>query len=195
MSGKTKQHAARRAVRCPQKRSINLNMREKRSGALLKLLTLSVCILLLAACVAKFGVYDRYEKLSEAERAYASVHQEYERMREELADYERVLAEYRTYSPDAALGAEVVDRLAVLDLVEKEMMPHGSVSAIQVYGSVVSVQMSGMDLVQIAEMLEAIEAYEVVSQVELKTAETEWDKPASSLSFYVDITLREEAVE
>lgn len=186
---------ARKAVKCPRKRGINLNLREKRSGALLKLLAGGAGILLLAVCVAKFGVYDRYERLSEAERAYASVHQEYERVREELADYERVLAEYRAYSPDATLGAEAVDRLAVLDLVEKEMMTHGSVSAIQVYGSVASVQMSGMDLMQISEMLEAIEAYPFVSRVELKTAETEQDKTASGLSFYVDITLGEEAAE
>ena len=66
----------RRPVRCPQKTGINLNLHEKRTGMVLTLLVGVLCITVLALAVAKFGVLDLYDRLADAQSAYAQAQQE-----------------------------------------------------------------------------------------------------------------------
>ena len=190
--------AAHRPIRCPQKTGINLNMHEKRAGAVLTVVIGCLVIALLAGAAAKLGVIDRYQRLAQAEQAYAQVHGQYTAMEEALADYDAVLSEYRTYSMDWQAGADgtvTVNRRLVLDLIEQEMMTRGTVTSLRVMDDAVVVVMTGMSLAEISEMFEAIEAQPIVKSVELTLAETERDQPASVLSFSVNITLQEEAAQ
>lgn len=192
--------AARKAVKCPQKRNINLNMREVHSPGSLKLVAGILCILVLVGGVVKFGVYDQMAQLREAERAYHQVHQQYEQAHRELADYDRVLSEYRAYSRDwmndaDAENAVSVERRAVLDLIEDEMMSRGTVLETHVQGTSVNVVMNNMRLEKIAEMLDAVRASDIVASADLVVAKTDHVPPSYVLKFSVDITLREEAAE
>ena len=204
MSKEMKREAAGRSLRIqgrlPHKTGINMNMREKRTGTVLTLVAGCVIIAILAGVAAKFGVVDLYRRLSAAQSAYSQVHSQYETVQEQLTDYNKVLTEYRTYStdwtaasPDANLPA--VDRQAVLDLVETEMMSRGTVRSILIKGDTVSVTMSGMDLDGISEMFTAMKQYSIVDNVDLTMAETESDRPASILSFSLNITLSTEVEE
>lgn len=88
----------RRPVRCPQKTGINLNLHEKRTGTVLTLLIGALCITVLALAVAKFGVLDLYDRLADAQSAYAQAQQENRAAQEKLSHFDEVLSEYRTYS-------------------------------------------------------------------------------------------------
>ena len=117
--------AGRKTLKCPHKQGINLNMREQQGNPRLTLLVGCLAIVILAGCVAKFGVIDQYRRLDAAQAAYASVHTEYTQMQELLKGYDRLLMEYRTYSMEWATdGSEdngtLVDRQKALDLLEQE---------------------------------------------------------------------------
>ena len=59
----------RKGIRCPQKTGINMNMHEKRSGAVATAVAGAAVIVLLAAAVAKFGVIDLYRRQDAAQAA------------------------------------------------------------------------------------------------------------------------------
>ena len=162
-----------------------------------------VPICVLAGAAAKFGVIDQYRRLTEAQRAYEQVHSQYTAVETALEDYDRVLAEYRTYStdwmndavdsesPNAALYA-AVDRQRVLDLIERDMQSQGTVTSVLIRDNQAVVAMSGMSLDQISQMFQKSP---IVENVELNMAETEKEHPASILSFSVSITLCREVEE
>ena len=147
--------AGRKTLKCPHKQGINLNMREQKGNPRLTLLVGCLAIVILAGCVAKFGVIDQYRRLDAAQAAYASVHTEYTQMQELLKGYDRLLMEYRTYSMEWATdGSEdngtLVDRQKALDLLEQEMLSRGRLVSLQVSGNKMVVSMSGMSLDQIS---------------------------------------------
>ena len=187
--------AGRKTLKCPHKQGINLNMREQKGNPRLTLLVGCLAIVILAGCVAKFGVIDQYRRLDAAQAAYASVHTEYTQMQELLKGYDRLLMEYRTYSMEWATdGSEdngtLVDRQKALDLLEQEMLSRGRLVSLQVSGNKMIVAMSGMSLDQISRMFDVIQQSPIVSNVELNLASTEDGNVSTILDFTVRITLR-----
>ena len=65
--------AGRKTLKCPHKQGINLNMREQKGNPRLTLLVGCLAIVILAGCVAKFGVIDQYRRLDAAQAAYATL--------------------------------------------------------------------------------------------------------------------------
>lgn len=182
--------AGRKALKCPHKQGINLNMREQKGNPRLTLLVGCLAIVILAGCVAKFGVIDQYRRLDAAQAAHASVHTEYTQMQELLKGYDRLLMEYRTYSMEWATdGSEdngtLVDRQKALDLLEQEMLSRGRLVSLQVSGNKMVVAMSGMSLDQISRMFDVIQQSPIVSNVELNLASTEDGNVSTILDFTV----------
>ena len=180
--------AGRKTLKCPHKQGINLNMREQKGNPRLTLLVGCLAIVILAGCVAKFGVIDQYRRLDAAQAAYASVHTEYTQMQELLKGYDRLLMEYRTYSMED--NGTLVDRQKALDLLEQEMLSRGRLVSLQVSGNKMTVAMSGMSLDQISRMFDVIQQSPIVSNVELNLASTEDGNVSTILDFTVRITLR-----
>lgn len=179
-------------IRVPRKTYINLNMRERRKEERVKLWAGILIIVISAVLVGKFAVVDRFALLYAAEQAQAQIHSEYVRTAEALADYEKVLTEYRAYSRDwADDGDIVVSRTDVLDMMEREMLSRGTLRSVDIQGNAVAIKMSGMSLREISEMMDRLKEYDFVEAAELDMAETERDMPADRLSFSVNISLGE----
>ena len=192
--------APRKMVKCPSKTGINMNQREKRTGAVLTLVIGLAVILLMAGLVARFGVMEQYRRLSEAQSAYGEVHSQLAACQEKLTDYELVLTEYRSCSLDGITEdgdqTVTVSRQAVLDLVESIMMSRGKVISVNILDDTVDVEMSGMSLDQISAMFAVMEAEPIVRSVELNMAATEENTASAQLNFSVRIYLGpERAVE
>lgn len=192
--------APRKMVKCPSKTGINMNQREKRTGEVLTLVIGLAVILLMAGLVARFGVMEQYQRLSEAQSAYGEVHSQLAACQEKLTDYELVLTEYRSCSLDGMTEGEdqliTVSRQAVLDLVEGIMMPRGKVISVNILDDTADVEMSGMSLDQISAMFAVMEAEPIVRSVELNMAATEENTASAQLNFSVRIYLGpERAVE
>ena len=182
----------RRPVRCPQKTGINLNLHEKRTGTVLTLLIGALCITVLALAVAKFGVLDLYDRLADAQSAYAQAQQENRAAQEKLSHFDEVLSEYRTYSMEWMEDGEDSD---LNFAVERTVMPYGTLSALQAQGDRVDVELNETDLDRIAEALSAVKASSIVESVGLELAETEKDRPADVMKCTLHIVLRGEAAE
>jgi len=171
---------ARKMIKCPQKTGINLNLQEDRQRDRRTLLIGILAIAALVTVVVNFGVLQQYRRLDKA-----------------LADYDRVLLEYRTYSMDwmTAAGSEdipaAVDRQAALDLLEQEMLSHGSLTALQITQNTMNVDMSGMTLDQISAMFARLRLSPIVDSVSLSVASTEEGKAATIMDFTVRIELRQ----
>lgn len=192
--------APRKMVKCPSKTGINMNQREKRTGQVLTLVIGLAVILLMAGLVARFGVMEQYQRLSEAQSAYGEVHNQLAACQEKLTDYELVLTEYRSCSLDGMTEGEdqliTVSRQAVLDLVEGIMMPRGKVISVNILDDTADVEMSDMSLDQISAMFAVMEAEPIVRSVELNMAATEEHTASAQLNFSVRIYLGpERAVE
>lgn len=192
--------APRKMVKCPSKTGINMNQREKRTGAVLTLVIGLAVIALMAGLVARFGVMEQYQRLSEAQSAYGEVHSRLAACREKLEDYDLVLTEYRSCSLDGITEdgdqTVTVSRQAVLDLVESIMMSRGKVISVNILDDTVDVEMSGMSLDRISAMFTVIEAEPIVRSVELNMAATEEHTASALLNFSVRINLgSERAVE
>lgn len=188
---------ARKMIKCPQKTGINLNLQEDRQRDRRTLLIGILAIAALVAVVVNFGVLQQYRRLDKAQAAYDRVHTQYVSAQEALSDYDRVLLEYRTYSMDwmTAAGDEditaAVDRQAALDLLEQEMLSHGSLTALQITQNTMNVDMSGMTLDQISAMFARLRLSPIVDSVSLSVASTEEGKAATIMDFTVRIDLRQ----
>lgn len=188
---------ARKMIKCPQKTGINLNLQEDRQRDRRTLLIGILAIAALVTVVVNFGVLQQYRRLDKAQAAYDRVHTQYVSAQEALSDYDRVLLEYRTYSMDwmTAAGSEdipaAVDRQAALDLLEQEMLSHGSLTALQITQNTMNVDMSGMTLDQISAMFARLRLSPIVDSVSLSVASTEEGKAATIMDFTVRIGLRQ----
>ena len=188
---------ARKMIKCPQKTGINLNLQEDRQRDRRTLLIGILAIAALVTVVVNFGVLQQYRRLDKAQAAYDRVHTQYVSAQDALSDYDRVLLEYRTYSMDwmTAAGSEdipaAVDRQAALDLLEQEMLSHGSLTALQITQNTMNVDMSGMILDQISAMFARLRLSPIVDSVSLSVASTEEGKAATIMDFTVRIELRQ----
>ena len=200
--------SARKMIKCPQKTGINLNLQEDRQRDRRTLLIGILAIAALVTVVVNFGVLQQYRRLGKAQAAYDRVHTQYVSAQEALSDYDRVLLEYRTYSMDwmTAAGSEdipakvirrdgsvhdAVDRQAALNLLEQEMLSHGSLTALQITQNTMNVDMSGMTLDQISAMFARLRLSPIVDSVSLSVASTEAGKAATIMDFTVRIELRQ----
>lgn len=196
MKVETKQTDARKAVRCPTKRSVNLAKRESRSRNIVTLVCGIALIAVLAAAVAKFGVIDQLARQREAENAYNATHAQYLEMQQAIENYPAVEQEYRTYSrkwmQDDTSGMFVsVDRIDVLALLEDHLLPYGKVKNLIVQAETMVVSMSGMNLEQISTMFAKLQEQPIVSSAVLNIAATaDKSADANDLDFSITIILQ-----
>lgn len=191
-----------KVLKLPTKTTINLAKRESRRKDMLTLTVGGVLILLLAGSVAKFGVIDQLDRLSQAESSYNQVHSQYLSTLQAVEDYPEVEERYRTYSRSwmnagDKNGLAKVDRQEVLDLLEQRMMPRGQVNSVSLRDSVLVVSMSGMNLRQISTMVESIREDPIVESASLNLASTEEKKKTDLMDFTLTVVLqpKEEAAE
>lgn len=198
-TAKTKAVARHKAkpVKYPTKTSINMMTcgLPQHTG---RTLSIGVCLIaLLVAFVVKVGVYDQLARLDRAESAYQTVHQQNLTLQERVADYEEVLLAYRAHamnfvSGDAEDTVVIVDRQAVLDLIEETMLTKGTLVSISLHENTAVVNMSGMNLKQISQMNAKLKQRGIVRDVQLKLAQTEEERAASVLNFTDTIYLQTE---
>ena len=110
---------------------------------------------------------------------------------------EKVLRIYREEQApvDFVCMAHGTARTEMLDLIERTVMPYGTLSALQAQGDRVDVELNETDLDRIAEALSAVKASSIVESVGLELAETEKDRPADVMKCTLHIVLRGEAAE
>lgn len=192
-----------KTAKFPTKQSVNLVMREDQAVSPVMFVLMLALIFAATFAVAKFAVIDQYARQNEAERAYNQVRSQRLAMDSEIAGYNEVLGEYRRYSM-SWLGEDeyiAADRLEVLSLIERKMASVGAVHSMSVTGDNLVVEMGGMNLKQVSDLISALSQEPSVGTVAVNVAETTKESAAmgnvwdADLEFSLIITLQAVAEE
>lgn len=185
------------SIKIPQKSTINLVIHEKSTQTMLTLILGSIIIAVLVFCVAKFAVFDQYARLDKAEQEYDAVSSQAQQLESVAATYNEVLFEYRTHAKDWVTSDSTVnvDRQAVLNLLETEVMPCGTVTSVALQGNVMTVEMSGLTLQKVSEMRTSMLQSPIVASVSVNTAASESDTQASVVDVKLTVNLHAAAQE
>ena len=83
-------NGAKKPVKYPTKRTVNLAKRESHSQSVMTLSIGTAVIIVLVVLVVKFGVLDQLARQSAAESAYNTVHAQYTEMQSAVEKYPEV---------------------------------------------------------------------------------------------------------
>lgn len=185
-------------AKLPTKTTINLVMKEERKYSTKKVAIFGAAALVILLLVLKFTVFDQYAKVRQQQALFDETHAKYAAMEEALSHYGEVEAEYRRYAMDWMNDIDSedyigVERVKILDMIEKDMMSVGTVSDVSISGQVLTVKMSGMNLEQISKMFSVLDNEPIVAALELNIAQTEENAGSQALEFSVTIALQQPA--
>ncbi len=171
----------RRHGRIPNKTDINLAViGEKKINALVALPAI-LLILLAAALFSKFLVYDRMQEVAAAQREVSDLQRQLDAGYEELADFAELsdLYAHYTYSGMTAEEQERIDRVEVLSLIGRVVLPQAGVENLTIAGNQMTLNMSGNTLQEINLLVQKLEADPLVDFCSVTTAvsKEEYDVP------------------
>ena len=178
VAAKTKGKKAGRKLRrgqMPVKRTINLaGMGDKpmRIGVAIPAILL---ILIAAAAFAKFLVIDRLNEVNAAQAELARVRSQVDAGYEELKDFDdlSLLYAHYTYSGFTAEELGRTDRVDVLDLIRRKVIPWSVVSSWSLTGNQLSINMTADSLQQINLIVQQLETEDLVDFCTVNTANTD----------------------
>ena len=164
--------------RVPTKQSINFAyVGLKRVNWTVTIIILAV-LAVFAGVVGKFLVHDYFVAVNRAESSLAAVQSELDACNEQISKYgelNEVYAHY-TYSGMTEEELALVDRVKVMDLLQRVVLPRTQVREWSVSGNLLSLGIEGDTLQDINNTVQALMADELVSYCEVHTATTDEDK-------------------
>ena len=146
LGGKTKKY--------PEKTLINL-VRFETEKSHSKDILIVLLILLCLIAFAKYGVYDQFLKLQQAQREYGVVQGQLIELQQANSNYDEIKKEYDRVTEWYMTEAEksVIDKMDVLKMLEEDLMPYVEVMNLSVAGSMITAQTGNTDLETVAEFL------------------------------------------
>lgn len=166
---------AKRALRrsqIPTKRSINLAVvgeKHVRYGLAVPGVLL---IIVAAALFSKFLVFDRLAEVAAAQHEVVVLQNRLDAGYEELAGFDDLneLYAHYTYSGMTAEELRRTDRVEVLSLIERVIMPRAGVQSWSLTSNELTINMTGQTLQQINLIVQALEADDLVDFCTVTTA-------------------------
>lgn len=155
----------------PSKRTINLYYKEDKTTrpSTIALYVLFIAVVLLA--VSKVVVFDRLDELAKVEKQTKELQAHYDEQMEKLKELKEISSQYSRYSFSYLREDEILcDRMDVLEMLEQTVYKYGKVDSVSVAEDIVSVNFSGTNLEETAQLLKLVEQYEIVERVEVNTA-------------------------
>jgi hypothetical protein len=114
-----------------------------------------------------------------------------EQYEQQLADYDEISWQYSLYSATEEESAQV-DRMEVLDLLDKTVRAEAEIESVTVEGTQVLVQFSTKDLQQTARLVQQLESSPIVAHTTVNSAfTTERGQTAVSTSILMDLQKEE----
>lgn len=137
-------------------------------------------LIILAACAvfAKFAVADRFIAVSEARAEVTRLQSELDAaysLKESFGDLNDRYAHY-TYSGMTEEELGRVDRVEVMELLRRDVLPRMEVDSWSVNGNVLTLSVSGRTLQEINEMMQMLLADEIVDYCTVSTAQMSQEK-------------------
>lgn len=170
----------------PEKRTLNLVIKEKKSIDPMKWIPGVIVVLILAALFGKFAVYDRYAALEDAENELASQKQQLQDTLDAMSDFNEVQENYNKYSY-TGYDRTIADRLDVLDLLERQVFPVCEVQSMAISGKTINMSLTDLNLSQVSQLIASLEAEPLVSNVYVSTASHDNDQEIGSATMSVEL--------
>lgn len=166
----------------PQKTTINLVGTEAARGSLLTQIALFAIALALIGIFAKFAVIDPLASGLDSSSAVIAAQDQLAALEAENATYAEVNEQYERYVAPGLSEEEqnLVDRDAVIDLLETKVMSVGYLSSLQVTGNIAVATCLGASLDEVSRLVESLEADKRVAHVTVSTAQSDTDVTASA---------------
>lgn len=177
----------------PKKTTINLVMKEGPATGASKTVLAVIVIIVLVAAVAKFGVIDRLNMVSAAEKEASNAEASYSAMKDYTSGFSALQETYGQYATGGFTEAELalVDRLDILSLIEDELMSSAKIATVTAVENIVSVKLSGITLEQLSALLSRLNANDIVSYVVISSVDST-DSNNAVTTATMTITLKDE---
>ncbi len=172
LGGKSQKVSARNM---PVKRSINLAASGTQKPIKPGIALPAVAIIVVAAILlSKFLVVDRLLDVSRAQSEVASVQSQLDASYAKLASFGEMTDEYAhyTYSNMTAEEMARTDRVEVLDLIQRVVLPQATLSSWSVTGNILTLDISRANLQEINLMAQQLNADPLVNFCTVTTAAT-----------------------
>ncbi|MCR5664863.1 MAG: hypothetical protein K6G17_08355 [Oscillospiraceae bacterium] len=179
----------RRGQRMPVKRSINLAGVGENKINLWVTIPSIVLIVLIAALFSKFAVIDRLMAVEAARQEVARVQSQLEKGYREIDSYDDLVEKYAHYTYSGMTKEELTrpDRMAVMDLIRRVVLPRADLKSWQLTGSQLTLNINAGTLEEINAVKEKLEAEDMVNYCTVTTAATETTKERLDGSTEVEI--------
>ena len=172
----------------PTKKDINLAVIGEQHMNVLVALPAVLLILLLAALFSKFLVYDRLMEVEAARREVAQLQNQLDAGYEELSDYAELAELYAhyTFSGMTTEERERIDRVEVLSLIGRLILPQAGVQDLTITGNQMTLNMSGNTLQEINLLVQKLEADPLVDFCGVTTAVSKGEYVQNNLPVVYD---------
>lgn len=172
------------------KRTMNF-VRHQSSFNFRKMLPLVLVLVIAFAAFIKAGFLDQLNKKALAYNALSAKQEQLAQINARLADYDALEQQYSRYSYSVMTETEsnLVSRMEVLTLVEKEIAPNATIIDFAVNNNVLTMNLCGITLQEAGEMVSALESSELVDRASINSATADDGKEAR---IFISITLRKE---
>ena len=131
-----------------------------------------LAVALVMGSFLKFGILDPINRRAEAYEQLAQRQEQYAQAQQKLEGYEDVAEQYRRYSYGLMTENEVnlVNRMDVLALVEREIAPYGRIQNFAVNNNVLTLNIYGITLEKASTMVARLEQNPLVTQAAINSA-------------------------
>ncbi len=131
-------------------------------------------ILIAAAAIAKFAVIDRLQEVETARSEAAVVQAQLDACRARIESYGELNEQYAHYTYSGMTDSELnrVDRVAIMDLIDRTLSRSVEVPSWSIKGNVLTLSIEGKNLKRINDSVQKIQEDPLVDFCVVNTAET-----------------------
>lgn len=178
------------AVKAPTKRTMNFVHHKSQFDAKRMVPVILVLVVLIVA-FAKFGILDPISQKVDALNELSAKREQVSALNAALVNYDKVAMEYGRYSYGWMTDQEInlVNRIHVLDLVEREIAPRASISDMAVHDNTLTMNIYGPTLKQASKMVDDLELDPLVESAYVYSAKAE---DAEQAEIFLSINLVKE---
>jgi len=175
--------------RVPNKRSINLAEVGVKRINLKAAIPAVIIIAVLAVLVSKFGVIDRFVKVAEAEREVAELQERIETAHKRIAGYGELRDVYAHYTYSDMTEEELnrPDRVRVMALIKRVVMPRADIINWSVTGSQLKITLNAGTLEEINGIAQSLLGESMVDYCNISTAVTDKDRAIATKGVTADV--------
>ncbi|MEA4814473.1 MAG: hypothetical protein VB112_06175 [Oscillospiraceae bacterium] len=152
------------------KTTVNLAMRENRSGESRAVVPTAIILAVLIALFCKFGVIDPLMKASAAEQLTETESVALQSLEDANADYDEVLAKYESLNISTVSVTGSMEPMECLSLIDDNLVAASNVEAYTVSQGIITAKISGVTLNSISDIYKSLMAYDSVENVQIYTA-------------------------